>query len=66
MGNPRTVSKAKSNRKTYDQLNIRIRKDGANEITLEEIQEAALLCNESINSFVLTAIKERAAQLRGW
>lgn len=66
MGNPRTVSKTKSNRKVYDQLNIRIRKDGNDEITLDEIREAALLCNESINSFVLIAIKERAAQLRGW
>lgn len=67
MGTPRTVSKTKSNRKHYDQLNIRIRKDGADEIILEEIREAASYCNESINGFVLEAIRERVAQLRrGW
>lgn len=66
MGTPRTVSKTKSNRKTYDQLNIRIRKDGADEITLEEIRQAADLCNESLNAFVLQAIKERAAQVGHW
>ena len=66
MGTPRTVSKTKSNRKKYDQLNIRIRKDGADEITAEEIREFADLAGESVNAFVLQAIKERAAQLRGW
>ena len=66
MGNPRTVSKTKSNRKHYDQLNIRIRKDGADEITVAEIREFAELAGESVNAFVLQAIRERAAQLRGW
>ena len=66
MGNPRTVSKTKSNRKHYDQLNIRIRKDGSDEITAEEIRQLADLAGESVNGFVLQAIRERAAQLRGW
>jgi predicted HicB family RNase H-like nuclease len=62
----RTVSKDRYNAKSYDRINIRIRKDGSDEITAAEIREFAELAGESINAFVLQAIRERAAQLRGW
>lgn len=66
MGSPRTVSKTKSNRVKYDQLNIRIKKDGGDDVTLEDIRQAAELCNESINAFVLQAIKDRTYQATRW
>ena len=66
MGTKRTQSKDASNKRIYDQIRIRIRKDGKDEITAAEIKELADLCGESVNAFVLQAIRERAAQLRGW
>lgn len=66
MPKKRTVSKNHYNAKTYDRIGICIRKDGSDEITADEIREVADLCGESVNAFILTAVKERAAQLRGW
>lgn len=63
MGSARTISKDKSNAKIYDQIHIRIRKDGKDGITATKIREAAIDYEESINSFILNAIKERAAKL---
>lgn len=66
MGTKRTKAKDASNKRIYDQVRIRVRKDGKDDITAAEIRELADLCGESVNSFVLQAIRERASQLRGW
>ena len=54
----------KYNSKSYDALTIRIRKDGGDEITAEEVKTAADSAGESLNSFILQPIRERMNQLR--
>lgn len=55
---------SKYNSKNYDTLTIRIRKDGRDEITAEEVKLAADSSGESLNSFILQSIRERMNQLR--
>ena len=58
-----TRKKAKYNAKTYDTLSVRIKKDGTDEILIEDIRNAAMQTGESINAFVIQAIKERLNQI---
>ena len=61
--NPQTRKKTKWNAKTYDTLSIRIKKDGSDEILIEDIRNAAMRTGESINAFVIQAIRERMDQI---
>lgn len=57
---------AKQNRynaKTYDVIHVRVRKDGNDEFLAEEVRAAAEAAGESINAFILQAIRERLAQI---
>lgn len=42
---------------SYDQISIRLRKDG--EITRETIQAAADQAGQSLNSYIVEAVKEK-------
>ena len=59
------VSKAqiKANTKwehnALDKITLRIRKDGGNGVTREEIQRAACSVGMSVNEFILNAIKKQ-------
>lgn len=48
---------AKWERKTYDKVLLRIRNDGT--VTRDMISQAAEACGESLNEYVLKAIKMR-------
>lgn len=52
-------SRERYNSATYDKVTIRIRKDGGDGVTLDEIRRAAELDGQSLNAFILDAIKER-------
>ena len=45
-------------RKTYDRFNFRVRKDEA-----EQIRTAAAAAGESVNGFILEAVRERIKKL---
>ncbi len=45
--------------KSYDKITFRIRKDGKNGITREDVQAAADASGMSLNEFVLEAVKEK-------
>jgi uncharacterized protein (DUF1778 family) len=45
--------------KTYDRINVRIRKDG--DLTRKDIQRAADAKGESLNQYILNAVKMRMA-----
>lgn len=47
---------ARYNANSYDKLTIRIRKDGADGVTVEDIKAAA---GNSVNKFILAAIREK-------
>lgn len=47
--------------KTYDKFCLRIRKDG--ELTRADIMKAAEASGESLNQFIMTAIKERMERI---
>lgn len=53
----------KYNAKTYDQTLIRFRKDG--DMTLETVREAAERSGESLQGFILAAIREKMERLNG-
>ena len=48
---------AKWQAKTYDRVSLRIRKDG--EVTRDAINEAAEKTGESLNEYILNAVKMR-------
>ena len=60
----KTINKEKYNAKTYDRFNFRIRKDGTDGFTLEELKAAAEAAGESTNAFILQAIRERMQHLK--
>lgn len=60
----RTTNQNKYNRKTYAPLTVRIKKDGSDDITIEDVRQAAELAGESVNTFVLQAIRDRMAQMK--
>lgn len=53
----------KYQRKAYDQTLIRFRKDG--DMTLEAVREAAERSGESLQGFILSAIREKMERLNG-
>lgn len=53
----------KYNAKAYDQTLIRFRKDG--DMTLEAVREAAERSGESLQGFILSAIREKMERLNG-
>lgn len=60
----KTVNKEKYNAKTYDRFNFRIRKDGEDGITLEDIRRGAEATGESVNAFIIQALKDRLQQTK--
>ena len=51
------------NAKAYDTSTIRFRKDG--DMTLEAVREAAERSGESLQGFILSAIREKMERLNG-
>jgi len=45
--------------KAYEKVSLRIRRDGSNGISREDIQREAEKRGESVNEFIIKAIKER-------
>lgn len=52
-------SRERYNSATYDKVTIRIRKDGGDGVTLDDIRRAAERNGQSLNAFVLDSIKEK-------
>ena len=51
-------------RKIYDDIKIRIRKDGGYGFTVSELRDAAESAGESMSAFIIQSIRERLDQLR--
>mgnify|MGYP002527690119 CR=1 FL=1 len=45
--------------KAIDKITFRLRKDGGSGITREDVQQAAAAAGESVNEYVLNAVKDR-------
>lgn len=60
----RTINKNKYNRKVYTSLNVRVKSDGSDGFSLDELRACAEAAGESLNAFVLQALRERMEQLR--
>lgn len=45
--------------KAYDKLLLRVRKDGADGVTADQIRHAAEQCGQSVNAWILEAIRDR-------
>lgn len=52
-------SRERYEKATYDRLSIRIRKDGGDGVTLDDIRRAAERDGQSLNAFILDALKEK-------
>ena len=52
-------SKARYRAATYDNIGLRIRKDGGDGITADQIRHAAESAGQSINAWVLDAIRDK-------
>lgn len=50
-------SRNRYNAKSYDTVLLRIRKDGADQVTREQIYAAALASGQSVNAWVLDLIR---------
>lgn len=53
---------AKYNAANYDKLTIRIRKDGAQGLTIDGIKAAAEVTGRTVNEWVLDAIREKLSK----
>lgn len=53
------ASIAKYNAKSYDRLGLRVRKDGADGFTRDDLEAAAKADGQSVNSYILEAIREK-------
>lgn len=53
----RATTKYESN--NIDKITLRLRKDGAYGITRDELQKEAEIVGESVNEYIIKAIKER-------
>ena len=53
----KNARKTKYNRKTYDQILLRIRRDGAANVTAADIKSAAARAGLSVNAYILSAIQ---------
>ena len=54
-----TTNKNKYNAKTYDGTYIRLKKDGSDGYTMDEVKAAAEAEGKSVNAFVVEAIREK-------
>lgn len=54
----------KYNAKTYDAMNARVKKDGSDGFTIDEVRSAAESAGESLNTFILNAVRERLQQTK--
>lgn len=45
--------------KAYDKLLLRVRKDGADGVTADQIRHAAEQCGQSVNAWLLEAIRDK-------
>lgn len=45
--------------KTYEKAYLRIRKDGADGVTLEQIKAAARASGQSVNAWIIEALRDR-------
>ena len=52
-------SRARYEAKAYRKYTIRVRQDGADGLTPEQIEQAAQAAGMSVNAFIVDAIKER-------
>ncbi len=53
------ASRARYEAKAYEKVTIRIRKDGADELTADQIRAAAEAAGQSVNQWILDAIRDK-------
>ena len=53
----------KYEKKAYEKITLRIRKDGKSGLSRDDIKESADKVGESVSEFILHAIKERTSNL---
>ena len=58
-GKTSTTAKDRWNAKTYCKMTIRIRKDGADGVTVDTIRRRAGEDNMSVNAWILDCIKDK-------
>ena len=58
MANGKNARKTKYNRKTYNSVLLRFRRDGADGVTAEELKIAAARAGMSHNAYILLAIRK--------
>jgi len=51
--------KARYEAKTYHKLLVRVRQDGADGVTVDQIKHAAARDNMSVNAWIIEAIREK-------
>ena len=58
--NRRTApARNRSNAQTYEPVTIRIRRDGSDGFTGDQIRHAAEQCGQSVNAWILDAIRDK-------
>ena len=60
----RTRANNKWNAKTYENVTFRIKLDGTDGITKEMISKAAEASGESLNQFIIKALRERMDRMK--
>jgi len=58
-GHVSVAVKTEYNRKTYDAITFRIKRDGSDGVTREQIQAAADAAGQSVNQWIIDAVKEK-------
>ena len=53
------ASRARYEAKTYTKITFRIRQDGADGVSKEQIEEAAAAAGQSVNAWIIEAIREK-------
>ncbi len=53
------ASRGRYEAKTYDKIYLRIRKDGTDGATLAQIRAAATAAGQSVNSWIIEAIRDK-------
>ena len=53
------ASRGRYEAKTYDKIYVRIRKDGADGGTLDQIRAAAAAAGQSVNAWIIEAIRDK-------
>lgn len=47
------------NRRTYEPVTIRIKRDGSDGLTADQIRHAAEQCGQSVNAWIIDAIRDK-------